>query len=97
MLNNMSIDHILVIIMIIYVIYVIIKKKDIIQEHFEGLPMSNLFPDVPSTVSHLFDPDNIPPVEPPLIKSNKECSDVSLNEAVFGYTLSKLNQIKTPN
>ena len=29
--------------------------------------------------------------------SNKECSDTSINDAIFEYSLSKLNQIKTPN
>ena len=83
MRNTISLDHLLVIIMIIYVIYIVIKKKDIIQEHFEVLNISEL--------------DNVPPMEPPLPKSNKQCSNTSINDAVFRYSLSKLNQIKTPN
>lgn len=30
-------------------------------------------------------------------ESKKECSDVSINQTIFEYSLSKLNQIKTPN
>jgi hypothetical protein len=30
-------------------------------------------------------------------KSNKECSDKSINHTIFNYKLSELNQTKTPN
>jgi len=64
------------------------KEKVIQSEHFEDT-LLNTITDTTSNTT-------LPP-KLKILESNKECSDVSINEAIFTYSLSKLNQIKTPN
>ena len=84
-MQGLTFDNLLVGIMIIYIIYIVMKKKNIQSgENFEDtLPLIN-------TVEPIIN-------APKMLKTNKQCSDLSINEAVFKYSLNKLNQIKTPN
>lgn len=82
--------NLLVIIMIIYIIYIAIREKVIQSEQFEDALQDT----IQNTTSDVL--LNLPP-KLKILKSNKECSNVSINEAIFTYSLSKLNQIKTPN
>lgn len=87
-MQSITFDHLLVIIIIIYIIYIAMKEKVIQSEHFEDT-LLNTITDTTSNTT-------LPP-KLKILESNKECSDVSINEAIFTYSLSKLNQIKTPN
>lgn len=87
-MQSITFDHLLVIIMIIYIIYIAMKEKVIQSEHFEDT--------LPNTIADTTSNTTLPP-KLKILESNKECSDVSINEAIFTYSLSKLNQIKTPN